>query len=254
MEIDPEKNKIALVACSNGFSPKDQELITNLKNTLADLTLDAVLSKHLFKSDGSIPNEGEQKAIEFNNFVRDDSIKAIFDISGGDTANLTLDYIDFQLIRKKKTFYFGYSDNSVLLNAIAYKSRIPTFHYCLRNIVLDESRDQLAYFKNNILNNELVKISFQYEYMKGHNLRGMVFGGNLRCFLKLAQTRFFPNLKKKVLFLESYGGNEQRISSYLQQIRQMGVFRQIKGLILGNFTELHSRNGPGNVKKIILSF
>ena len=74
-------------------------------------------------------------------------------------------------------------------------------------------------------------------------MEGILLGGNLRCFLKLAGTPYFPDLDGKLLFLESLGGGPELIASLLAQLSQLGVFQKIAGLLLGTFTEL-SKNPP----------
>ena len=63
-------------------------------------------------------------------------------------------------------------------------------------------------------------------------------GGNIRCFLKLAGTPYMPDTRGKILFLESNGGDRHRTAAAFSQLRQMGVFDEIAGLLLGTFTAL----------------
>ena len=63
-------------------------------------------------------------------------------------------------------------------------------------------------------------------------------GGNIRCFLKLAGTPYFPVLSGKDIFLESYSGDLYRIRSYIQQFEWMPGFSQIRSLTFGEFTML----------------
>lgn len=47
---------------------------------------------------------------------------------------------------------------------------------------------------------------FDYRFIQQKEMHGVVIGGNIRCFLKLAGTEFMPDLKDKILLLESYRG------------------------------------------------
>ena len=42
----------------------------------------------------------------------------------------------------------------------------------------------------------------------------------------------------KVLFLESMGGDAALMSAFLNQLKQLGAFEKISGLILGTFTKM----------------
>ena len=83
-------------------------------------------------------------------------------------------------------------------------------------------------------------------------MEGIVVGGNLRCLRKLAGTEYFPNMKDKLLFLESRSGNIEFIASCFTQLKQMGVFKQIKGLLLGTFSQLDEQWGSFMAEKIAL--
>ena len=65
---------------------------------------------------------GEERAEVLMKFFKDSSIKAIFDVSGGDLANGVLDYLDFEIIKNNPKPFFGYSDLSVILNSLYSKT------------------------------------------------------------------------------------------------------------------------------------
>ena len=71
-----------------------------------------------------------EKARELMEFYEDASIKAIFDISGGDLANTILPYLDYERIASVKKQFCGYSDLTTIINAIYAKHRKSLF--CIR--------------------------------------------------------------------------------------------------------------------------
>ena len=77
-----------------------------------------------------------------------------------------------------------------------------------------------------------------YEFIQGEKMRGIVVGGNIRCFLKLAGTEYIPDLTDKILLLESFGGTAAKMETYLAQLSQLGAFEKVKGILLGTFTEM----------------
>ncbi len=181
--------------------------------------------KEKFEQDGHIvevssflnqKTNGKQRAALWNQWMKED-FDWIFDVSGGDLANETIPYLDLDAYAKSKTIFYGYSDVTCVLNVLAPIRPCVLFQIC------------------NGLN---IDTSFQYTFLKGKEIDGVIVGGNIRCFLKLAGTPYFPNCKDKVLFLESFSGNENRIRTYFAQLSLMGVFKEIKGLVLGQFSEL----------------
>ena len=62
--------------------------------------------------------------------------------------------------------------------------------------------------------------------------------GKLIGLLKLAGTKFFPDLRGKLLLLEARSGLQPQMIAFLSQMQQMGIFEQISGILLGTFTQL----------------
>ena len=61
-----------------------------------------------------------------------------------------------------------------------------------------------------------------------------------------------PDFTDKVLFLESSGGEAALMSAFLNQLKQMGVFTKIKGLILGTFTKMEENNISPTIEELTL--
>ena len=68
-----------------------------------------------------------------------DRIKAIFDLSGGDLANEILPYLDFESIKVHPKPYFGYSDNTVIVNALQRRTGIRNYLYNPKVLVSSEA-------------------------------------------------------------------------------------------------------------------
>lgn len=225
-----KKNKVAIVCCSNALTDKDKNILEVLKSKLIKLGFIPVLSKHLFKEKCGFSVSGKQRAKILMDFYCDDEIKAIYDISGGDIANEILPYIDFEIIKKNKKIFWGYSDLTTIINAIYTKTGNESVLYQIKNLI---------YKDHNTFFNDLY--SFKYKFIQGNYLQGIVVGGNIRCFLKLAGTEYWPNMINKVLLLEARSGGLEQMITYLSQLKQIGVFKEIKGIILGTFIEMETQ-------------
>ena len=85
-------------------------------------------------------------------------------------------------------------------------------------------------------------------------MQGIVIGGNIRCFLKIAGTEYMPNFDDKILLLESYGGSVAQMDTYLNQLQQLGAFDKINGVLLGTFTQMESENIVPTMEMIIKEY
>ena len=160
-------------------------------------------------------------------------------------ANQLLPYLDFDLIGKSGKRFWGYSDLTVILNAIYTKTGAPSILYQIRNVLKDKTGVQKAQFESFLRGGDDL-FAFPYRFVQGDRMEGVVIGGNIRCFLKLAGTPYFPDLRGKILLLEAFGGELPQMITYLSQLEQLGAFRKIGGVILGTFTKLE-QNGDGAV-------
>ena len=242
-------DKIALVACSNQLNISSKDKIKEIIKIFNSFNIEVLVSKNIFKTNIQY-SSGEVRGKELNKFFKDDSIKYIFDISGGDLCNEILPYLDFNCIKNSKAIYFGYSDLSVLLNSIYKKTNKISYYYNLKNITNENAFKD--FYNTFIVNdsNSLFNIS-NYTFIEGSSLNGIVIGGNIRCTLKLAGTEYFPNFNNSVLFLESYSGDLTKIRTFLAQYKLMNVFSNINGIILGQFTELSMKNQYNELINII---
>ena len=120
------------------------------------------------------------------------------------------------------------------------------------NIIGNENiRDS---FKKTVMYNEPDLTNISWNFFQGEEISGIVAGGNIRCFLKLAGTQYFPDLENRVLFLEGLGTTVESLITHLTQLKQMGVFDKISGLLLGTFTNIEKIYNKNDIYSIVKDF
>ena len=60
-----------------------------------------------------------------------------------------------------------------------------------------------------------------------------------------------PDFTDKILLLEAYGSTSQQVMTYLTQLKQMGVFEKIRGVLLGTFTKLDAEIFVPSVEELV---
>ena len=249
------KNKtIALVGCSDGrkkdWKPKLEKLVALLES----LGLKVKIGKYLFETEDIFSRTGKDRAEELNEFYRDDEVNAIFDISGGNVANETIEFIDFEEIKNSDKMYYGYSDLTTIITSIYSKTGKSSGLYQIRNLLYSDEVNQIEYFKDSILSDGNKLFSFNYEFFRGTSMKGQVLGGNLRCLLKLAGTEYFPDFDNKIIFIEGLGGLLPQFITMFTQLRMLGVFENAAGLIVGNFTEIQENKFDDKLMELVLEY
>lgn len=212
---------IAIVNSSNGRDKDFLGKLESLEGLLRSEGHDLIRSEVIFYS----PSEDKryERAQALNTYFQDSKLEAICDISGGDQANELLDLLDYPAIQKSQAHFYGYSDLTTIINAIfSQTGKASCLYQVMNRLEQDYSED------------------FSYEFFQGKEMEGAVIGGNIRCFLKLAGTKYWPNPDQKILFLEARSGRLPQIKTYLSQLKQLGVFERVSGVLLGSFTEMEA--------------
>lgn len=235
-------SKAAIVCCSNAQPHSYLDKINLLCDTLRRIGLAPVLSPYIYEKISVFGGTGRERAEILMDYYRDDEIKVIYDISGGDIANEILPYLDYGLIAGSDKMFWGYSDLTTVINAIYTKTGRKSVLYQIRNLIYRDSGNQIADFSKTVLEGSHALFSFPYVFLQGTQMQGIVAGGNIRCLLKLAGTEFFPDMEEKILLLESYHGTIAQMVTYLSQLKQMRVFEKVNGILLGTFTQMEEEH------------
>lgn len=245
-------DKVALVCCSNGQKTADRSKINELCKTLQKIGLIPVFSDYIYAEDSVFAGTALQRADSLMAFYKDEEIRAIFDISGGDIANEILPYLDFKVIAERDKQFWGYSDLTTIINAIYARTGKKSVLYQVRNLVYENGERQILDFTNTVMNGEKNLWNFEYRFLQGKELSGVVVGGNIRCLLKLAGTGYWPDMEGKVLLLEALGGTAAQMVTYLSQLKQIGVFDKINGILLGTFTNMEREQSNPSIEKLVM--
>jgi len=228
--------KIGLSACSSGHMPEWEGQIKELVDVLRDIGIEAIPAQHIMRTVDDFSGTDSERAADLMSFYMDEEIDAIYDISGGDLANGVLKYLDYGVISKSDKTFWGYSDLTTIINAIYTMTGKSSVLYQVKNLTWSSTDVQKKRFSDYIAgkNNELFDID--YNFLQEKFMKGVVVGGNIRCFTKLAGTKFFPDMDGKILLLESLGGESGQIATLFSQLDEMGVFDKVAGVLLGTFT------------------
>ena len=246
-------DKIALVAPSGCIKKED------LKNAVAffkDLGLIPCLMPHVFETFYYAAGTPQNRAEDINNAFKDKEIKAIFCIRGGAGSSQILDFLDYETIKKNKKPVFGLSDSTALQNALYTKTKNVSYTGFLPVYDLKEGKI------NEKLKKSLTDVLFgkkqeykEFDVLRKGEMEGVVVGGCLSVFNLLCGTKYFPDLKNKILLIEDVGEKTYHIDLMLEQLKMQKGFDQIQGIIFGGFLNCHpSDETDGSVEDVIRNF
>ena len=245
-------DKIALVVCSNGKNIEDKDRLGKLESILVEMGLVPIFTKYIYKDKFGCGVKAQVRAEELMSFYKNKEIKAIFDISGGDIANEVLEYLDYDAIKRNYKPFFGYSDLTTVLNALVSKTNEINYLYQILNII--ENDEIRKNFENTFLKNQNSLFDVNWKFLQGNSVEGEVIGGNIRCFLKLVGTQYFPKSDGKLLFIEGLGTSIESLATNLSQLKQLGIFDNISGLLIGTFTKIEKEYSIDEIFEFIQEY
>lgn len=179
---------------------------------------------------------------------RDPNVKMIITSIGGFNANQLLPFIDYDLIAQNPKIFCGYSDITILENAIYAKTGLVTYsgpHYCTFGFDGEPEYTRKAFFdcltKDTPLHITPSKTAKQYTILQEGICEGSVIGGNL-CTINLLQgTSYMPDICDKVLFIEDDNIMGEYFSyefeRNLQSLLQIEGADTVRGIVFGRFEE-----------------
>jgi muramoyltetrapeptide carboxypeptidase len=87
-------------------------------------------------------------------------------------------------------------------------------------------------------------------YVEG-TVEGPLLGGNLSVFTRLLGTPFMPSLEGAVLLLEDLSEQPYRLDRMWMHLELAGVFRQVRGIVLGQFLGCEPRDGGYTAAEVL---
>ncbi len=258
VNLEPLPN-ISIVAPANSMSDISSELIrvgSKRLSAIFDFNVEFGFSVyHQFLAASSSP---QRRVMDLHNALCDPKTAFIMAAYGGYNTNDILPYFDYDLYAEHPLPIVGYSDTTVLLNAIFAKTGLsnilgPSFiKFCLpqyTDVIIDSLKYLLCHrrvcindFPSECKALELSAddsfsllpwISFQQG-----KVTGKLVGGNLESFTALLGTPYFPCCKNRLLLVEA--NDDEPLGRFVRDmvhLRHAGVLDQVSGVIVGQFSK-----------------
>lgn len=245
---------IGIIAPSRWLKGRE-EIALGLKY-LQDCGLKPVLGKHLFETWRFMAGTPQHRAEDIMDFYRDPRIKALFCACGGDGAQYLLPLLDYNTIKANPKPIFGFSDNTALQLGIyaqtgqtQYSGFLPSYNFRSGKLSPQTEQSLKAIFEN-----RLQTICGGETVIPG-KVEGKLVGGCLSLFRNLCGTPYFPDLRNSILLIEDEEETTYKIDLMLQQLSQNPGFRQIRGIIFGQFYNCtQRREDDGSIDDVISEF
>ena len=233
---------IGVIAPSNYIEKDDLEYINASIALMEASGFKVKFGKYVFEDTLGYGTSPEKRAADINWAFKDDEVKAIMCVKGGEDSNTTLDYIDYEMINKHPKIICGFSDNTSILNAIHEKTGLVTYHGpTFKSLTSWETgyayKQFIKTFAENTESLIMGEPEDEYTTIQAGQATGELVGGNLSLFTKLVCGKYAVNVQDKILFLEELGfeAAPEMVNSNIYYLKQNGIFDRIAGLWIGNY-------------------
>ena len=228
---------IGIVSPSNPVTDDVIQQYHNGIRYIQEMGFTTKIGQYVFSTTWNYAASPQEKAADINAMFADPEISAIICTQGGFSANACLPYLDWDGIQQNPKIFLGISDITVLLNAIHAKTGLVTFHgndvmWGFGNNPTQYDEDE---FRAILMDGRLGSIppNRERKTIRGGIAAGKLLGGNINCLLKLAGTPYWPDFTDAILAVEAIDVPPASFDHMFQQLKQMGVFDQIKGILTG---------------------
>jgi muramoyltetrapeptide carboxypeptidase len=249
-------DEVRVVAPSRGWLPKRARMYERAQTVLEEIGFTVTYGKNIRSLERFETASVTDRLADLNDAYRDPSVKAVITLDGGWLANALLPCIDWQLIRNNPKPLMGFSDITVLVNALYAKTGAVQY---LGPTFLELGQKGQAYtiesFKRTLTDNKTIELARSRRWQRGKKqvatrpwqalqagtCQGVLLGGNLGSFYLLQGTPYQPRFDRPVVLAVEddaeagkYAAREfdRRLESLLQL---PGVRENLQGLLIGRF-------------------
>lgn len=263
-----EGDKIAVLAISrslggimkqSGFTEVDIELG---RQRLEAFGLEVAFGKHVMECNAHLTASIRSRVEDFHDAFSNPDINAVLAVSGGVGAIQMLRDIDYDLVRSNPKIFCGYSDTTVVSNALYVKTGLVSYYgpnfssfFMKRGFEFTEQAFGKALFSNEPFsavpaehwsddpwaadqeNRDFLPNEGFWAINQGE-AEGTVVGGSCYSVNILQGSEFFPALDGSVLFLESPGEGKGSLMALDKCIRALSFqkdFSKIRGIVIGRY-------------------
>ena len=223
------------------------------KNTLETWGLNVRIAPHCLGRSHYFSGSDEERLADFQDGLDDPSIKAILCARGGYGCVRMVEALNWDAFKKHPTWIIGFSDVTVFHQQI-HQLGIESIHGIMPLGFIEGSDAAKETLKKSLFGESF---TLEAEHVLGNMIgeaRGTLVGGNMAIVTSLLGTSLSYSFKNNILVLEDIGEHVYKIDRMLYSLKLAGAFQEIKGLVLGGFTDMEDTDVPfgKTIKDLIL--
>ena len=205
--------------------------------------LEVVLGKTMDAVHHQFSGTDELRAADLQEFINDSSIKAIIAARGGYGCIRIIDKIDWTPLVFAPKWLIGFSDITVFHMQLQTMG-LQSLHAQMPSTIAESSKAGLETLRKALFNEDF---NYVFDYDPANKLgaaEGELVGGNLTLLSACIDANNDLDYTDKILFIEDVGEYPYVIDRMIRTLERAGKFKNLKGLIVGGFTDIKENDPP----------
>lgn len=251
-----QKGDSVVILAPAGTLKNKESFMYQAKELAESWGLKVSIAKNAFKDGNHLAGTDEERAKDFQEALDNPNIKAIWTARGGYGSVRILDRLDFSTFKKHPKWIIGYSDVTVFHSHL-HNLGFETIHGMMGiSMMYDptETKQGKETLRKTLFGEELSYELTPSKYNVTGTVEGQLIGGNLTILLTMLGSETQLNTDGKILFIEEIGEYKYHIDRMLQSLKRAGYFKNLKGLLVGDMTNI-KKNSPAwgtSIEQLIL--
>jgi len=230
-----QNDQLRIISPSGSINP---EYIDGAKSVLEGWGLKVTEGRYARSEYGRFAGTPNERLDDLQQALDDPMVKAILCSRGGYGLSQIIDKIDFSGFLEHPKWLIGFSDITILHNAITNLG-IASIHGIMTKQLteLPVESDSVDLLNKMLLGENPAYSISSHKLNKNGSSQGILKGGNLSVLMGLRGSQYDLNYSNTILFIEDIGEKPYQIDRMIQNLRFSGVLAGISGLIVGQFNE-----------------
>lgn len=246
-----KNDKVAIMCMAGKTSPQTIERAILI---LENWNLQVAVNKTVGAIDGVFGGTDILRKNELQKYLDDPEIKAIFSARGGYGSTRILDKISWNKFQKKPKWIVGFSDITAVITQIN-NIGIEAIHGPMPKMFGNAGGEKSMTYLKKVLFGKPIEYKIKSEKNnKIGEAKAVIVGGNLCMLAHSIGSKSEIYTENKILFIEDIGEYYYNIDRMLLQLKRAGKFENLKGLIVGHFTDCKDSDNPfdKSIEEIVL--